>query len=81
MIACGRPVFRLAPNDYKVLFAGIPFMIVDNGPGHPKLSGTLYIKEGQFKFDTEKGEQPTPDQFADIQRRLGAFQKIQQGDK
>ena len=67
LIACGRPDFYLAPNDYKVLFAGIPFMIVDKGIGHPDRAGTLYIQGGQFKFDTEKGTQPTSSQWDGLQ--------------
>lgn len=76
IIACGRDDFELAPNDYKVLFAGIPFMIVDRGAGHPKNSGTLYMKDGQYRFEWEKDSQPTEEQKARIGERLDAFQKM-----
>jgi len=81
LITCGRSDFYLAPNDYKVLFAGFPFQIVDKGVGHPDRSGTLYIQGGQFKFDTDKGTQPTPSQWVGLQKRLNDFQLIQQGGK
>ncbi|HTT98181.1 MAG TPA: hypothetical protein VMF58_09030, partial [Rhizomicrobium sp.] len=66
---------------YKVLIAGYPLMIVDNGAGHPKRMGTLSVRDGRFEFDTDKGVKPTPDQSAAFQKRLDAFQKIQHGDK
>ena len=78
LIGCSRNDFALAPNDYKILFAGFPFMIVDNGTGHPHRAGTLYIEKGRFSFRTEKGDQPTLEQLAHINARLDAFQNIQQ---
>src|ERR1051326_3702319 len=74
VIACGRDDFELAPNDYKVLFAGIPFMIIDRGAGHPKNSGTLYTKDGQYRFEWEKESQPTEEQKARIGARLDEVQ-------
>jgi hypothetical protein len=76
VIACGRDDFQLAPNDYKVLFAGFPFMVIDRGAGHPKNSGTLYVKDGQFRFEWEKDSHPTEEQKAHIGASLDAFQKI-----
>lgn len=73
-VACGRDDFQLAPNDYKVLFGGIPFMIVDRGVGHLKNSGTLYMKGGRFLFEWEKDSQPTEEQKARIGARLDQFQ-------
>lgn len=76
LIGCSRDDFALAPNDYKVLFAGIPFMIMDRGIGHPQLAGTLYVEKGQFRFETEKSAQATADELSHIGARLDAFQKI-----
>jgi hypothetical protein len=76
LIACGRNDFALAPNDYKVVFAGIPLMIIDRGEGHPKAAGSLFVKGGQFQFQTEKGTTMTQVQAERINARLNVFQKI-----
>jgi hypothetical protein len=73
-VMCGRNGFFLAPNDFKVLKAGIVLYVADKGRGHPERLGVLEISDGRVRFRSFKGDQPTSEQLTNIQSRLNTFQ-------
>jgi hypothetical protein len=77
-VTCGRRDFVPAPNDYKVVLAGYPLIIIDTGVGHPKRTASLEIVGGRFQFRQFDGERPSDDLKSRIGARLDSFQNIVQ---
>lgn len=77
-VTCGRRDFVPAPNDYKVVLAGYPLIIMDTGTGHPERIASLEIVSGRFQFRQFEGDPPTDELKSRIGARLDAFQNIVQ---
>lgn len=78
---CGRADFFLAPNDYKVLRAGLILYVADKGQGHSRRTGVLEINGGEFRFRQVEGDTATAEQQALIKIRLNAFQDTFKSNK
>jgi hypothetical protein len=77
MLGVGLVCIRLdivpAPNDYKVIEAGLGLSIGDKGDGHPDRLGKLDRVDGKFSFKIVEGEPLTDELAARVQKRLEAF--------
>jgi len=73
-ITCVREDILPAPNDYKVLLAGLPLYIADKGSGHPERMGALEVSGGQLRFRTIQGPTLGPDLAERVGKRIDALQ-------
>lgn len=73
-ILCVRQDLVPAPNDYKVLLAGMPLFIADKGQGHPERTGVLELAGGRIQFQTINGDPPTTSLLDRLQKRLDVLQ-------
>ncbi|HKD20943.1 MAG TPA: hypothetical protein VKB71_02965 [Rhizomicrobium sp.] len=72
-IVCVRLDIVPAPNDYKVLAAGYPLLIMDRGLGHAPRWATLWFEKGTYGFHIDRGDDLTADQKAKVGARVAAF--------
>jgi hypothetical protein len=75
-IVCSRLDIVPAPNDYKVLIAGMNLSISDNGAGHPKRMLKFEVVDGKVQFHLVSGEPLTDELKARINARVTAFQNV-----
>ena len=78
-IMCTRDSLIPLPNDYKLLLAGFPLAIGDNGTGHPKGLGVLDVADGKLRFQMIDGKM-TADQQKSVQARLEQLQRAFNAD-
>jgi hypothetical protein len=70
-IQCGRQSLVPAPNDYKVLLAGLPFFIVDP----QEREAVMELSEGRLQYSTVSGEF-TDDEIVGIQAFVDGSQEF-----
>jgi hypothetical protein len=73
-VICGRLSIVPAPNDFKVILAGLALTIVDKGEGHPKRVGILEAPGGHIAFTLKDGPPLTDDLKTRVGKRLDSFQ-------
>lgn len=73
-IACPRSSIIPAPNDWKVLAAGYPLLIMENdGPPDSRRTGSLEAPDGHFTYRLVRGRF-TAAEMEQVSARLNQFQ-------
>jgi len=73
-LVCSRMDIVPAPNDYKIVQAGMALSISDRGTGHADRMGKLELVNGEVRYTIIKGDPLTDDLAARVKTRLEALQ-------
>lgn len=78
-VMCARLDIVPAPNDYKVVVAGIPVHLIDIGVGHQQRMGIVEAPSGRFRFRLTEGPALTDDINVRMTKRLDGFDRAARG--